>query len=120
MILSLNVNFLSFHVDHQTTKVYNTIEVIDQYHHNQKSKMSTNISLSCCQNVNEHLTIRLSKYQRTSHYEVTNMSTNIPLSGYQNVREHHTILLSRCQRTSQYPVIKMSTNVSQSGYQNIH
>jgi len=111
-----NVNFLGFHVDHQTTKVDNTRDVIVQYHHNHKYKMSTNISLSSCQNVNEQLTIRLSKYQRTSHYPVTNMSTNSPLSGYQNVREHRTILSSKCQGTSHYPFIKMSTNLSLSGY----
>ena len=89
----MNVNFLNFHVDHQTTNVYNIREVIDKYHHNHKSKMSTNISLSGFQNVNEYLFIQLLKYQRTSHYPVTNMSTNSPLSGYQNVREHRNMRL---------------------------
>ena len=93
IIFLLNVNFLGFHVSHQTTKVYNTREVIDKYHQNHKSKcqpishspvvnMSTNMALFSYQNVNEHLTILLSKCPRRWHYLVTNMSTNSPLSGY--------------------------------------
>ena len=75
IICLLNVSFLGFHVSHQTTKIYNTRESIDKYHQNHKSKcqpishypvvkMSTNIALSGYQNVNEHLTILLSKCQR--------------------------------------------------------
>jgi hypothetical protein len=127
----LNVNFLNFHVAHQTTNVYNTREVIDKYHHNHKSKMSTNISLSGCQNVNVYLTIQLLKYQRTSHYplptcqrtthyQVIKMFANLALSGYQDVNQHLTIWLSKCQQTSHNPVIKISTNVSLSVYQNVH
>jgi len=74
-IFLLNVNFLGFHVSHQTTKVYDTREVIDKYHQNQKYK---------CQPI--------------SHYPVVKMSTNMALSGYQNMNEHLTILLSKCQR----------------------
>ena len=59
--------------------------------------MSTNISLSCYQNVHEHGTIRLSKCPRTSHYPVPT-----------------------CQRTVHYPVIKMSTSTPLSCYQNVN
>jgi hypothetical protein len=47
-------------------------------------KIATNISISVYQNVNENLTIWLSKCQRTSHYQTIKLSTNISLSGYQN------------------------------------
>jgi len=88
IIFWLNANFLGFHVSHQTTKVYDTRKVIDQYHQNHKSK---------CQPI--------------SHYPVIKMSTNMALSGYQNVNEHLTIRLPTCQITTHYPVIKMSTNI---------
>ena len=77
-----------------------------------KISLSVITSLSCYQNVNEHLIIRLSKCQRTSRYPVIKMSTNISLSRYQNINEHLIIRLSKCQRTSHYPVIKMPTNIS--------
>ena len=62
--------------------------------------MSTNISPSGYQNVNEHLTILLSKCQRTS------------LSVYQNVNEHLIIRLLKCPRTYHYPLIQMSMKTS--------
>jgi hypothetical protein len=100
--------------------------------------MSTNISPSGYQNVNEHLTILLSKCQRISHYPFIKMSTNISLSGYQKVHEHITItmtlfwptswdlinisfmnILTDCQWTSHYSVIKMPTSISLFVYQNV-
>jgi hypothetical protein len=60
--------------------------------------MSNIISLSGCQHVHEHGTIRLSKCQRTSHYPVIKMSTNMALSGYQHVNEQPTIGFLKCQR----------------------
>jgi hypothetical protein len=97
IIFLLNDNLLGFHVSHQTTKVYDTREVIDQYHQNHKFK---------CQPI--------------SHYPVIKMSTNMALSGYQNVNEHLTIRLPTCQRTVHYPVIKMSTSTPLSCYQNVN
>ena len=73
-----------------------------------------------CQHVHEHDTIRLSKWQRTSHYPVIKMSTNMALSGYQLVNEPPTIRLSKCPLTWHYPVIKMSSSLSLSGYQNVN
>jgi hypothetical protein len=98
-ITLLIVNFLGFHVSHQSTKVYNTREVIDKYHQNHKSK---------CQPISHY---PLSTCPRTWHYPVIKMSTNISLSCYQNVHEHGTIRLPTRQRTAHYPVIKMSTNM---------
>ena len=63
--------FLGFHVSHQTTKIYNTREIIDKYHQNHKSKCQT-----------------------LSHNLVVNMSTNMALSGYQNVNEYARKLIS--------------------------
>ena len=60
--------------------------------------MSTNISLSGCQHVHEHGTLRLPTCQRTVHYPVIKMSTNMALSGYQHVNEQSTIRLSKCQQ----------------------
>ena len=101
--------------------------------------MITKISLSSYQHVNEHLTILLSKCQRTSHYPVIKMSTNISLSVYQNVNEHLTIRLSKGPRTYHYhyDVVLtnklrfnkyilyeyfnwLSMNISLFGYQNAH
>jgi hypothetical protein len=93
-ILLLNRNVLRIHIYHQTTKAYDTKEVL--------IIKTTNL------NDSENLTIRLSTCQRTSHYPVIKMS-----------KEHLTILLSKCQRISHYPLIKMSKNISLSGYQNV-
>ena len=56
--------------------------------------LSMNISLSGYQNAHEHLTIRLSKCQWTSHYPVIKMPTNISLSVYQNVNEYPQQLIN--------------------------
>jgi hypothetical protein len=38
IIFLLNANFFGLHISHQTTEVYDTREVIDQYHQSHKSK----------------------------------------------------------------------------------
>ena len=86
IIFLLNANFLGFHVSHQTTEVYDTREVIDQYHQSHKSK---------CQPISHYPVIKMSTNIALS---VIKMSTNISLSGYQHVNERPTILLSKCQR----------------------
>jgi len=53
--------------------------------------MFANIALSGYQDVNQHLTIWLSKCQQTSHNPVIKISTNVSLSVYQNVHEPLTI-----------------------------
>ena len=105
--LLLNTHFLRIHIYHQITKAYDTREV--------------HIIKTTILNINENLTILLSKWQRTSHYPFIKMSTNISLSGYQNVQEHPlsvyhnvnehlTIRISKSSRTYHYHYDVVLTN----------
>ena len=80
IIFLLNANFLGFHVSHQTTKVYDTREVIDQYHQNHKSK---------CQPISHYPVIKMSIFTlavrtqysggETTSFHMINLITNMHL-----------------------------------------